>query len=325
MVLSPNADHAACARSSILSCGLAASLVLLCACGDRKEATAMHTRVAQAEVIPAQSIDPGVGGRPSGERAPGDALRYAYYGLPQVDALSEAPTVLYNSSYAAGYDFGTKLPAWVAYRVFPGAATGAPDRGTIAPTADPRIAAAGVNADYGKNAPIMPWYLAPAGMLSSLYGEAAAECRLSSSVVPVPTGTAMEAWDQLTALEPGYAQAYDEVWVVNGTIPGEQKSSAGSTLPGAFFKIQTSIQRGRSAVQAFVVPVVTSAGRGSSNQPLDLSTYLVSVQEIEERTGLRFYTDFHDVEGDTRERMLSLRADGVWSGERPEGAPTVSR
>jgi DNA/RNA endonuclease G (NUC1) len=307
-------------RTASLAALVAAALGFA-GCGDDRSAEHIGGMPSELDQR-LYSIDTGVGGRPAGERPYNDPLRYAYYGLPLGSPLTEPPPVsLHNVGYESSFDARTRNPSWVAYRLFASdKGTGKDDRSIIA---DPRTtpAASGKHGnDPDRKSPFSQVLLVPPFAIAADYGdEAAKEARLSSASVPYRASRS-DAWQRLTNLEPAYAKAYDEVWVLAGPIYGTLPNQpSGRAVPEALWKIQVSVQRGRTAVQAFVVAQPPEKGSEKS----DLTSYLTTVADIERRTGLSFFSHFHDVDGDTRELIMTALPKGLWSTERP--ATTAKR
>ncbi|MBA3709287.1 MAG: DNA/RNA non-specific endonuclease [Planctomycetes bacterium] len=277
----------------------------------------------------AYSIDTGVGGRPDTTRPMSDPLRLTYYGLPVSNPLAEpAPVQLFNSGYAVGYDAATKTPIWASYRLFAGAGSGPAAKGAVSPIPDERVVAvppvdeaAKANqpkgqGDYGKNSQFQARLLVPSAPIAGNYGEDAGhQTQLSSNVVPVRMSTGGDVWDQITDLESRYASAYDELWVLAGPLPGtDQTLPSGAAISEGFWKIHVTVRKGRTRIQAFIVP--QPAAEKNAQQKTDLADYLVSVAEIEQKTGLSFFPDCHDIDGDTAELRRIQVPEGLWATER---------
>jgi DNA/RNA endonuclease G (NUC1) len=304
--------------------GMLLGIVALGGCGDSPRP------VTQRVVNPADewvySIDTGVGGRPETTRPFSDPLRSVYYGEPLSNPLQPLPTVLYNTGYVVGYDVPAKTPLWTCYRLFASSANPATNAAKSAYVADARVPV-GEAAEPAKGKKVDDYgskgyqrrLLAPTAFIGSDYGDAAAqETLLSSNVVPVRAGRG-DVWDQITALEWPYAQAYDELWVIAGPLFSGEVTAlpSGSAVPDGFWKIHVTVHKGRSRIQAFIVPQPTGEKGGKA---ADLADYLVSVGSIEEKTGLSFFPDCHDIDGDTAELRRVVVPQGVWSTERDTAA-----
>ena len=88
------------------------ALLVTTGCGERQESTSVQRRMAPPVERTDDSIETGIGGRPAQERGMGDPLRYAFYGLPQTEALETPYEALFNQGYVVGYDFSRREAAW---------------------------------------------------------------------------------------------------------------------------------------------------------------------------------------------------------------------
>jgi hypothetical protein len=283
-----------------------AAVLALGGCGERDEQTSFqHVSHHESTADSALGIDTGVGGRSAKERGTTDPLRYAFYGLPQRGALASPDLVLYNDGYVVGYDVAHKLPAWACYRLFAGGKpSGKESKATSG--ADPRLPAGSdpysqVMSDKKARESAQFTALVPAAPLAACYGDAAgAQTLLSSDLV---RGGDLIAFNQLTGLEASYAQAYGEVWVACGPLVGENGAI------GGLWKIQVTVQDGKTRAQAFALPL----GGDKNAHSVDLALYLTTVTELEKRTGLRFFADFHDTWEDTRELIVTAHPEALWA------------
>ncbi|MBA2481291.1 MAG: DNA/RNA non-specific endonuclease [Planctomycetes bacterium] len=309
---------------------LAAAATVQWGCAESKRPVTQRIQNPQDEWV--YSIDTGVGGRPDTTRPLSDPLRSVYYGLPQGRPLDPMPAVLFNNGYVVGYDVPAKTPLWACYRLFASSANPTPAAKNAAFATDARTrgtaeaeaeadskSKSGRVDDYAGKGGYSRRLLAPTGLIGADYGEDAAhETLLSSNVLPVAAGR-NDVWDQITGLEWAYAQAYDELWVICGPLfSGDVKAlPSGSAVPEGFWKIHITVRKGRSRIQSFIVPQPSG---NAQQQKADLADYLVSVGEIEEKTGLTFFPAIHDIDGDTAELRHIKVQDGIWPTERDTAA-----
>jgi endonuclease G, mitochondrial len=121
-----------------------------------------------------------------------------------------------------------------------------------------------------------------------------------TNILPQVAGMNRGAWLQTEEIVECYRDI-DELLVIGGVIYGNDKSddyfkkSHGVATPSAFWKV---IVRGKDRVIAWIVPNSPKAKRKS------LDRYLVSVAEIERRTGERLA----EVKGYLRDEV----ANGSW-------------
>lgn len=264
-----------------------------CTGGDRAETTFQRTDNQPREDY--WQVDTGVGGRPAQERGMGDPLRFAFAGIPETDPMQPELTVLWNSGYVVGFDHGQRAPTWVAYRLFNGEQASKGKDGAKGTATDARVPAPAAP-EKGKDR-IDVRAVAPRGPIAACYGdEAGEETRLHSNHAPA-IGDA--GWDELLALEPAYAEAYQELWVTAGTLPGGE----------GWWKVHVTVHEGHPRAQAFIFP---KPAPDAKRQAVDLATRLVTVEELEARTGLRLFSGFREVGDHTRELFATALPEGLW-------------
>jgi hypothetical protein len=111
-------------------------------------------------------------------------------------------------------------------------------------------------------------------------------------------------WRQIERLEMGMGAAFRDAWVITGPIETDHTNSlAGDvSIPEGSFKIIADQDESSNAlrVQAFVIP--------QQPQSNDLSAYSVSVDRVEELTGLDFFPNL----AGSFEDLESVRPASVW-------------
>jgi DNA/RNA endonuclease G (NUC1) len=303
-------------RSAVAIPLTAAVIAILGGCDQGRQETTYQRHAATPQVDDSvYSVDTGVGGRSAQDRGTGDPLRYCFYGLPQTGPLAPADLVLWNDGYVLGYDVDGKTPVWACYRLFnpENAAHDKKRRERDSGSADSRLPAssdpvAALSKDKKADG-MVEHLLVPASPLAACYGDAAGDqAYLSSAGLAHPGRNAASAagpgWMQIADLEPAYAKAYGEVWVMCGPI------GSGDKIEG-LWKIQVTVQDGRTHAQAFIVPATAPDKRERENP--DLAARLVPVAEIEQRTGLSFFADYHDVNDNDNRRLLeTVVPEGLW-------------
>jgi endonuclease G len=102
-----------------------------------------------------------------------------------------------------------------------------------------------------------------------------------------------------------YTGRFGEVWVVAGPVFGPQpeKLQRRVAVPEAFYMIVIDESGGRVRAEAFLFPQETPAGSGN------LDAYLISIDEIERRTGLDFLADLPD---DAENALEEHRVERAW-------------
>ncbi len=238
-----------------------------------------------------------------GAVAPGDKS-IVYGGVPQAGGLV-TQRVLRNQAYLVGYSETLANPLWAAYRVvdlkrIPDSPP-RPERFETDARTMARVAAAdytGSGYDRG--------HLAPNYAIATRYGEAAQrETFLMSNITPQRHALNAGLWKELEMkIATSYPARYGEVWVLTGPIfsAGPQKLRGGVAVPEAFFLIVIDETESRLRTQAFIIPQETPAGSVAN-------AFLVSIDEIERRTGLDF---LHEIEDEDERAVEAQRASRLW-------------
>ena len=97
------------------------------------------------------------------------------------------------------------------------------------------------------------------------------------------------------------------IWVITGPVFDDRieylKSGHNVEIPDAFYKLYAMQNEGKTYLLAFLMPQTVKG-----NEPLD--RYLVTVDKIEELTGLDFFHELDDSEENALESTLNP---AVWS------------
>ena len=110
-------------------------------------------------------------------------------------------------------------------------------------------------------------------------------------------------WNRLEQKVRFWAEKYDGVYVVTGGILQGNLKTIGDenvSVPNEFYKIVVDITDGKHKAIAFVIP----------NKPSDKSfyEYVVSIDEIEAKTGIDFFPNLPDSVEVKMERTIDLKA-----------------
>ena len=126
-----------------------------------------------------------------------------------------------------------------------------------------------------------------------------------SNVCPQRHALNAGPWKQLEhRIATNYAGRFGEVWVLAGPVFGAhpERLRKRVAIPEAFYMIIVDESDGRVRAEAFLFPQETPA-----SAPLD--NYLTSIDEIERRTGLDFFSELPDA----AENALEARpVERVW-------------
>ncbi len=236
--------------------------------------------------------------------APGDRT-HVYGGAPRAAGFPNPIRVLRNTGYVVGYCEVLENPVWVAYRVADVDKLGPAGERPGSFETDLRTAARVSSSAY-TNSGYDRGHLAPNHAIATRYGAVAQkETFLMSNIVPQRHALNAGVWKEMEMrIATSYPGRFEEVWVLVGPVFGERPARfpSGTAVPEAFYKIVVDESDGRVRAQAFLFPQETPAGVG-------VERFLVSIDEIERRTGLNFLAELEDV---AEESLEARRATGVW-------------
>ena len=207
-------------------------------------------------------------------------------GIPRCKAKL---TILRNDAYWIGYSEEKRSPLWAAYRLTdttveekPAARAESflPDRRTIAQVTSDQY----TNSGYDRG------HLASSYSIAKCFGTAAQlQTFLMSNVVPQRHAFNAGIWKSLEMKEINtLAPRCQSIWIITGPIYPDvitRVLPSGIPVPEAFYKIILDEIDGRLRAMAFIIEHDLEAGT-------DLADCLVSIDEIEKRTGLDFFTGF---------------------------------
>jgi endonuclease G len=228
---------------------------------------------------------------------------HVYGGPPASADAAAAPRVLMNIGYVVGYSEALGNPLWAAYRVRDVASVDSPPRPeAFAP--DLRTVAR-IDPSTYKGSEYDRGHLAPNYAIATRYGrEAQAETFQMSNIIPQRHALNAGAWKQLEQrIATSYPGRFGEVWVIAGPVFGGNppRLRRRVAVPEACYMILVDESDGRVRAQAFVFPQDTPASAAPDR-------YLVSIDEVERRTGLDFLRELPDEVESVLEAKTAERA-----------------
>ena len=229
---------------------------------------------------------------------------YHYAGRPKRKGYPDELVILTNKGYEVGYDETREDPAWVAFRLFKVTNPMTHPRPKKFLT-DTRTRARVRHQDYNRSG-YDRGHMAPNYAIDTLYGaEAQTETFFMSNIVPQRPQNNRDIWRRLEQRESNtYANRYKEIWTTVGPLfegSTQQLPRAAIQIPSAFYRIIVREENGRPGVIAWIIK--QEAGREG------LSGFLVSVADVERRSGLDFLSDLPD----RLERAIEdAKPSGMW-------------
>lgn len=228
-------------------------------------------------------------------------------GEPRRTSFPHEVRTLYNTAYTVGYCDALANPAWVGYRVFDVKGNPRPPRRPESFFVDPRTAARVEPGDYVASG-YDRGHMAPNYAIGTRFGAAAQEETFKmSNVCPQRHSLNAGLWKDLELKVAGnYTGRYGQVWVVDGPIFGPldrlQKLHNRVPVPEGFYMIVIQQHEGGVRAEAFIMD--QNAPTSGSLEP-----YLVSIREIERRTGLDF---FPKLERAAQDQLETPASSSVW-------------
>jgi endonuclease G len=195
-------------------------------------------------------------------------------------------TPLENSGFTIGYSEYLKNPLWVAYRLFDVSTLDSGKRPSNF-TIDTRTGARVSPGDYTHSG-FDRGHMAPNYAIATRYGDAAQkETFRMSNIIPQTPRINQHIWKELEmTVAKKYGRYFGEVWVITGPIfrTFPERLESGVAIPDAYYKIILDESNGTLRALAFIIDK-------ESPPYTRLKTHLVSIDEIEEKTGLDFLSD----------------------------------
>lgn len=229
-----------------------------------------------------------------------------YGGIPKAHDWKQPLTwtrIFRNKGFMVGYSDIRGNPLWVSYQLkpVPGDAPHYPRPQRF--SADWRNLTRIAQEDY-HNSGYDRGHMAPNYAISRLYGRSAQhDTFLMTNITPQKPRLNQKLWQRLEEVEiDHFARKFGKIWVVTGPVFEENierlKSSFWVEIPDAFYKIYAlpPTRPGQPLkMLAFIMPQKV---RGTES----LDRFLVSIDQVEKRTGFDF---FHELEDRLEEELES--------------------
>jgi endonuclease G, mitochondrial len=229
---------------------------------------------------------------------------YTYAGNPESVTYPNDIKVLYNEGYISGYDEIRGNPAWVAYRVFAVdeyETHPRPGRFLIDDRTSNRIS----HDDY-TNSGYDRGHMAPNFAIVTRFGQGAQrETFYMTNIIPQKPTLNRHWWQRLERLiAKDYSDKYDQVWALLGPVYKEEGHWINERvkIPSHNYLIIKVEKEGEFHMKAFLVHQDVSG-----SEPLE--PYLISVRELEEKTGLNFNPLLEETIADSLE---AIKLEELW-------------
>ena len=231
----------------------------------------------------------------------------SFYGIPQAQSWLAPSTwtrVLRSNAFMVGYSDIRGNPLWVTYKIktIPKGTQRLKRPSSF--KVDWRSFNEVKHADYTGSG-YDRGHMAPNYAISTLFGKAAQiETFVMTNITPQKPKLNRKLWQRLEAAEIShFTQFSTDVWVTTGTVfTGKTKTLKKSPhvdIPNAFYKIYAAESNDKTIkVLAFLMPQNVKG-----NEPLD--QFVVSIDKVEEVTGLDFFSELEDTLEDSLEASIN--------------------
>jgi len=208
--------------------------------------------------------------------------------------------LLCRDGYAVGYDYDTKVPAWVAYRITKDSVEAKFERSNrFKEDAELPEAYRSTLSDY-KGSGYDRGHMAPSATMDFSHASMQ-ESFLLSNMAPQLPGLNRQGWRYLEGYIRKWAEERNELYVVTGPLFEGEVATIGNGVgvPTAFYKVVYDPAQ-KDGI-AFIVP-----HRNVSKA--DIPSFIVSVDQVEAESGL----DFLSVLPDEMEADIEDDVEAMW-------------
>lgn len=221
-----------------------------------------------------------------GHGSPDNCPEFYRFGPPKFSEAKVERRVFYlcRIGYAAAFDPATKTPLWSAEHLTSASVHGRePRSNNFQPDPDLPYGASSQLADYSHSG-YDRGHMSPAGDMRT-DPNAMSESFYLSNMVPQAPDNNQNIWKNIETLTRNEAQHRGELFVVTGPIYDGHFDTIGRdhvAVPTHLYKIILDAKTGANL--AFIVPNVNGLDQYSYGR------YVVSIREVEKRTGINFHS-----------------------------------
>ncbi|MBQ4063318.1 MAG: DNA/RNA non-specific endonuclease [Bacteroidaceae bacterium] len=239
-------------------------------------------------------------------QAEGSADYSSDLAVPVFTATPSKSQIIEHTGYTVSYNSSTKNPNWVGYELTAEEAAGVVGR-EAGFCCDPMVRGTQACDDDYKNSGWDRGHMAPAADMK-WSKQAMEESFYLSNVSPQNKNLNRGVWKKLEELTRDKAELYGRVVVVTGPIfNGNKQESIGYghvKIPDAFFKVLLTDYNGKYRSIGFVCK--------NKAEKKKLKEYAMSIDEVEELTGLDFFTALPDETENEMEKSYSAPFWGLY-------------
>ena len=232
-----------------------------------------------------------------------NAQNFKYDNLTVGVPTYNCDTIVDRVGYALGYSEKYEQPLWVAYKLTATEVRSKAARRSEDFRSDPAIPSGSAAPEDYKNSGYDRGHLAPAADMSFSV-QAMSESFYMSNMSPQTAGFNRGIWKDLESKVRDYALYNREIYVVTGPIFTNKepvltigRNKAG--VPEKYYKVLLDCSGSKPKAIGFILD-----NRGSN---LPLSAFAVTVDEVEEMTGLDFFSNLDDKSEDALESRCDFQ------------------
>lgn len=234
-------------------------------------------------------------------REPKPRSRHCYKGVPTATKSASQFVLLKNTGYDVGYSEKRKDPLWAAYTLRGDQELHEVKRPKSKKFAkDNRVASGITHGDY-TNSGYDRGHMAPSDAIGKWFGQTGQNATfIVTNICPQKHKMNDEVWGGLEAAEVyHFADQFEQIWVICGPIFGPDPDTIGNgvQVPEAFFKIIVEDDNDQPEILA----VIIDQDAVGTDHALKEYTDRVTVDKIEEKSGLDFFAELPDEVEDTVE------------------------
>jgi len=208
-------------------------------------------------------------------------------------AIQKTDEIIYHKNYTLRYEEKYELPAWVAYKLRGEYTKGRADRSENQFVPDRKVKeGSALSTDYTGSG-YDRGHMVPAGDFKCCQ-EMMNETFFMSNICPQMPDLNRGIWENIESRIRSWAMRDEELYIVTGPVFSKNMKTIGRyntvSVPKQYYKIVLYYPKGKSQnarAIAFVLP-------NSDVLNKKMNTYVVSIDEVEKKTGLDFFTKLPD-------------------------------
>ena len=229
-------------------------------------------------------------------------LNKTYQGFNFCPTVSATNQIIHHSYYCLSYSEKDEQSEWVAYKL-----TNKNVEGNIKRKnnfkADKKVTTESAQLSDYKGSGYDRGHLAPAGSMK-INKTSMSESFFMSNMSPQKPSFNRGIWKRLEGKVRYWTEINDSVFVVTGPIIDNPLGTIGEndiTIPRAYYKTLLGYKNGKAKGLAFIMP--------NEKSDASLYKYVVSINEVEEITGINFY---HKIDKEVQEKVEDNKDVKLW-------------